>query len=255
MLAAFTGQPLRHNEKFDGTPVTETDQVVEATLREHVERTQHGDGFLGEEFGAVGDSDRRWIVDPIDGTQSLIDGGYAWATQIALEIDGELALGVTSAPALGRWWGALGRGAWVTETSSVTRTLRVSNRTDLNVSRWSCNPPLEVLVGAWLELASGFVGRCEYVPPDPHGVLMLVDGRVEVCLQLEGAPWDYAAFAAIVRAAGGCFTYLDGTSLLREVRPAIFTNALVHADALDCLPRSDPISLRNQQLPRRNRRT
>lgn len=52
-LAAFTGQPLRHNEKFDGTPVTETDQVVEATLREHVERTHHGDGFLGEEFGAV----------------------------------------------------------------------------------------------------------------------------------------------------------------------------------------------------------
>ncbi len=38
---------------------------------------------------------------------------------------------------------------------------------------------------------------------------MVMEGQIEVALQLEGASWDYAAFAAIICAAGGRFSYLD----------------------------------------------
>jgi histidinol-phosphatase len=65
-------------------------------------RDRPGEGFLGEEGGQSGDPSTCWIVDPIDGTRVFIDGGAAWATQIALRVGGDLTLGVTSAPALGR---------------------------------------------------------------------------------------------------------------------------------------------------------
>ena len=57
------------------------------------------------------DAPRRWIVDPIDGTKSYVRGVPVWATLLALEVDGELTVGVVSAPALGRrWWAARGAG-------------------------------------------------------------------------------------------------------------------------------------------------
>ena len=48
---------------------------------------------------------RRWVIDPIDGTKNFVRGVPVWATLIALMINDEVAVGVVSAPALGRrWW-------------------------------------------------------------------------------------------------------------------------------------------------------
>src|SRR5204862_8067767 len=67
----------------------------------------------GEEEGVQGTGSRRWIVDPIDGTKSYLRGVPVWASLIALEDDGEVTVGVASAPAMGRrWWASRGGGAF-----------------------------------------------------------------------------------------------------------------------------------------------
>ena len=71
--------------------------------------------MLGEEEGLAGAADarRRWVLDPVDGTKNFVRGVPVWATLIALQVDGEVTLGVVSAPALGRrWWARRGGGAW-----------------------------------------------------------------------------------------------------------------------------------------------
>ena len=69
------------------------------------EASRPADAVVGEEYGITGDSGRRWIIDPIDATVNFVRGVPVWATLIALEIDGEVAVGVVSAPALrSRWW-------------------------------------------------------------------------------------------------------------------------------------------------------
>ena len=56
----------------------------------------------------------RWLVDPIDGTKSFIRGSRYYSTQIALEVDNELRLGVSNAPAYGECLVAeAGKGAWL----------------------------------------------------------------------------------------------------------------------------------------------
>ena len=108
----FTGEPLVFTEKPDGSPVTTTDPEVEAALRAIVAEERPGDGFLGEEVGASGSGGRRWIVDGIDGTIEFIAGRRGWSTEIALEEDGELVVGVCTSPALPlRTWAHRGGGA------------------------------------------------------------------------------------------------------------------------------------------------
>ena len=57
--------------------------------------------MLGEEFGAQGPRERRWIIDPIDGTKNFVRRIPIWATLIALEDDGEVVAGVIHNPVTG----------------------------------------------------------------------------------------------------------------------------------------------------------
>src|SRR5690606_5571335 len=91
---AFTGEPLAHEIKPDGSPVSETDLAVERRIAEIVAAERPADGMLGEEVGESGPRGRRWIVDGIDGTVLFVAGRPGWATEIALEVDGEPVVGV-----------------------------------------------------------------------------------------------------------------------------------------------------------------
>ena len=111
-LGRFRARDLVVETKPDRTPVTEADREVEHELRAMLGVERRRDAILGEEQGATGSGRRRWIVDPIDGTRNYSRGIPVWATLIALEEDGQVMLGVVSAPALHRrWWAERGGGA------------------------------------------------------------------------------------------------------------------------------------------------
>src|SRR5205085_8831743 len=84
--------------KPDATPVTQADQGAEQAIREVLGRAFPGHGFLGEEFGAVGDQRWRWIIDPIVGTKNFVRHVPIWATLIALEEAAEPPVGVIHNP-------------------------------------------------------------------------------------------------------------------------------------------------------------
>jgi len=244
-MAAFTGSALHHETKLDGSPVTETDRQVEQALRDLVAESRPGDGFLGEETGVVQGQHRRWIVDPIDGTQSFIAGGEAWGTLVALEDHQRVLVGVASAPVVGcRWWGADGIGAFGrTATDGPPRNLIATQTSTLDQATWSCNPPIEALSGARRSLAERLCAYGRYVEPEQwttHPVLMVAEGTMDICLALEGEPWDYAALVAILHAANGKFSYLDSSSELGEAGPAIFSNHLLHDLVLEVLADGTP---------------
>src|SRR5699024_1924842 len=75
----------------DRTQVTECDRAVEKAIMDRLAQQRPNDSVLGEEFGAHGDSSRRWIVDPIDGTKNFVRGVPIWATLISL-YDGQQPL-------------------------------------------------------------------------------------------------------------------------------------------------------------------
>ena len=128
-LASFRSRDLVVETKPDRTPVTDADRAVEAELRTILALERRRDAILGEEGGGHGTGPRRWIVDPIDGTRNYCRGVPVWATLIALEDDGQVTLGVVSAPALHRrWWAERGGGAHA--NGDVVRVSRVGRPED-----------------------------------------------------------------------------------------------------------------------------
>src|SRR4051794_31841573 len=98
-LDRFRAQDLRVETKPDLTPVTDADRAVEEQLRATLARARTRDAVLGEEFGSTGRGDRRWVIDPIDGTKNFVRGGPGLAPPIApLDGDGP-GRGLRSPPA------------------------------------------------------------------------------------------------------------------------------------------------------------
>src|SRR3954454_25335802 len=111
-MSRFQALDLGVATKPDLTPVTDGDHAVEESIRRTLSRARSRDAVLGEEQGSTGHSQRRWIVDPIDGTKNFVRGVPVWATLIALEVDEQVVLSVVSAPQLQkRWWASSGNGA------------------------------------------------------------------------------------------------------------------------------------------------
>jgi len=235
--AAFTGERLAHEIKADGSPVSETDLAVERRIAGIVAAERAGDGMLGEEVGGSGSTERRWIVDGIDGTVLFVAGVLGWSTQIALEVDGRQVVGVVTSGADGRrWWAARGAGAWRAQAGAPPERIAVSGR-HLDGGRYTVIPPLEVLSAARRAAVAPLGEAAAYVAPSEHGALFVADGRAEACVQLGGGPWDFAGLAVIVEEAGGRFSDLRGVRDIYGGGPALFSNGPVHDVVLARLAR------------------
>jgi myo-inositol-1(or 4)-monophosphatase len=95
--------------------VTALDKASEELIRERILAARPDDRILGEEGGEEpGESDVRWVVDPIDGTVNFLYGLPDWAVSIAVEVGGQAVAGVVNVPARGEVYTAsLGGGAWL----------------------------------------------------------------------------------------------------------------------------------------------
>ncbi len=63
----YFGRTFSQSLKSDGSIVTEADRAVERLIRAQLGQHRAADALLGEEYGRLGDSNRTWIIDPIDG--------------------------------------------------------------------------------------------------------------------------------------------------------------------------------------------
>jgi histidinol-phosphatase len=231
--------------KPDDTPVTATDRAAEMLVRERIGVERPGDAFQGEEYGATVGSSRRWIVDPIDGTKNFVRGVPAWATLISL-YDGDVpAVGVVSAPALGRrWFAAKGGGAWSVTTvhgfPTAPRQMSVSSVSVLSQASLSYSS-----LGGWEErgLLEDFLGLTREVRRtrafgDFWSYIMVAEGAVDIACEPELALHDMGALVPIVLEAGGRFTSLAGHE--GPWGPdALASNGLLHQVTLDRLRVTD----------------
>lgn len=209
--------------------VTSVDKKVERWLRQRIADKYPEHSILGEEHGLSGrQSDCCWIIDPIDGTNSFIQGLPGYAVSIAFQQQGEIAAGVVYAPVLGQMFSAeLGQGAFLNNTR-----LKVSETTRL--------------VDA--VLTSGFACIRDGRQPDNraafsrviteirdfrrHGSAALdlawvaagkLDGYWEQCLNI----YDVAAGLLLVTEAGGMVTdYAGGTDYPGS--GLVATNGVIH---------------------------
>ena len=230
---SFFRREFRRWSKDDGSLATEVDLAIEDELRSRLATARPGDAMLGEERGQTGESSRRWIVDGIDGTADFAAGTLDWGTLIALEVDGDVVVGVCDLPAHGRrYWAVRGGGAFRADGSIETgRRIGVSAGRDLRMAR-SYVPPEEWLPDARARaIASSLASATKPEPQQDHPALQVAAGSYELAVFLSAGPWDLAAPALIVQEAGGRFTDISGRLDLNS-GTAIFSNGHLHDELL-----------------------
>ncbi|GAA4184208.1 histidinol-phosphatase [Gryllotalpicola kribbensis] len=233
--ARFRANDLRVATKADRTHVTDADQAVERAIRELITAERPGDAIFGEEYGVEGESNRQWIIDPIDGTANYLRGVPVWGTLIALAVDGEVVAGVASMPALRqRWWAAKGEGAWKRTGRhggpeqlhvSATRALDEASISFQSIAQWDEAGYLEKLVAltraVWRDRAYG----------DLWSYTLLAEGLIDVVGEFGVKAYDLAPLSLIVEEAGGRFTSVTG-----EPGPwhgsSLASNGLLHDELL-----------------------
>jgi histidinol-phosphatase len=240
-LASFR-RVLRIEAKADASFVTEADTAVERAIRARITARFPDHSLVGEEYGeSAADSGRRWIIDPIDGTHNYMRGVPIYATLLALEIEGEMALGAVSAPALQRrWFSWSGGGAWAVDTgaggwdraSAVPLSVSTVDRLDTSSVVYSSYPSI-VSSG----LAPGFGNLLDRVWRDRglgdfYGYMLVAEGAAEAMVESELKLWDLAAPLAVMRHAGARVTDLSGGDDM-PARGVLATNGRLHEVILD----------------------
>ena len=223
--------------KPDRSFVTVADQAIERMIRERILAAYPDHGLVGEEYGSEAGAARcRWYIDPIDGTHNFIRGVPLFGTLLALEVDGELQLGVVSAPALReRWYARRGGGAWAVGAAGheAPRSIHVSGIRSL--------ADAQVLYGSVHDietspLAPGFRGLLGEIWRDRGfgdfwGYALLAEGAAEAVIEVDLSAWDMAAPLVLVEEAGGRVTDFAGRRLI-DSGTLLATNGLLHDTVL-----------------------
>ena len=226
------------DRKPDQSFVTAADRGVEELTRTRIRERYPDHGLVGEEYGeeAAGAS-VRWYIDPIDGTHNFVRGVPVFATLLAVEHDGEVQVGVMSAPALGeRWWAHRDGGAWAATRGGRPRRLHVSAVTRLEDSQLLYDSPLDIEASG---LAPGFHGLLERAWRDRGfgdfwGHALVAEGAAEAMIEVGVKSYDLAAPLVIVEEAGGRLTDLAGR---RDIHAGsvLASNGSLHDSLLEVL--------------------
>ncbi len=226
--------------KPDRTFVTVADRAIERLIRGRIGATFPGHGLVGEEYGIeAGAGTVRWYIDPIDGTHNFIRGVPLFGTLLAIEVDGEVQVGVLSAPALReRWYARRGGGAWAVGAARTEGPRRIA------VSRVERLEDAQVLYGSGHDIESsgrapgfrsllGDVWR-ERGFGDFWGYALLSEGAAEGMIEVDLSPWDMAAPFVLVEEAGGRVTDFEGRRRL-DAGAYLASNGRLHRLLLDRL--------------------
>lgn len=209
---SFTGKTaLRWDKGGDEGPVTEADMAVNSMLQEYLLTARPGYGWLSEESEDTLErlaQERVFIVDPIDGTRSFVEGSKTWAHAMAVVENGEVTAGVVYLPMLDKLYSAArGQGAFLNG-----EPLRVQDMDDLG--RASILAARPVMSGVNWENGQTPSFHRAYRPSLAYRMALVGEGRFHGMLTLRPCwEWDIAAGDLIIREAGGHATDKAGNRL------------------------------------------
>ena len=213
------GEPGLVQEKGDGSPVTLADQEAERFIQRKLAELVPDVPMVGEESKAAGDMpdltghDYFWLVDPLDGTKEFINGSNDFTVNIGLIHKDEPVMGVVYMPATGVLYAGHGLGTairWSDESQSrqdrsiIARPPPAEGLTIMGSRSHGNNERMQ-------DFLSGFKVKKIVPRGSSLKICAIAEGKADMYPRLgPTCEWDTAAAHAVLNAAGGVLTGLNG---------------------------------------------
>lgn len=223
--------------KADHSPVTAADRQSERVILEGLARVAPGVAVIAEEAVTAGHVPELtgpfFLVDPLDGTNGFVKGRKDFTINIALIEDRRPTFGLVYAPALADFYVTLAAGEAANASLAPQSTARTLAEVGLNPIRTRVPDP-----NALCALVSqSHLTRATERFLDGYNVLerrpvssslkfgLIARGEADLYPRLGAtSEWDTAAGHAVLAAAGGTVTRLDGSPLLYGNADRAFVN-------------------------------
>jgi myo-inositol-1(or 4)-monophosphatase len=229
LLADRLDGPREIAYKHRADLVTDADRASEALIVERIVGNFPSAAILGEEGGVyAGTGDERFIVDPLDGTTNYAHRYPLFCVSIGYERGGVLEAGAIYAPALGEMYAAR-RGGPATLNGKPISVSAIATVRDALVCTGFVPSRYERNLANFSKLS----GVAQAVRRDGSAALdiaFVAGGRFEAFWEWDLKPWDVAAGAVIVEAAGGTVSAIDGSPLDIANGSILATNGPTHAE-------------------------
>ena len=222
ILEVYAAAAVAATAKADDSPLTAADLRSHRLIVERLRELTPELPVLSEEaadvpFAVRSQWRRYWLVDPLDGTREFLSRNGEFTVNIALIEDHAPALGVVHVPVTDTTYGGSpGVGAWRERRGAPAERILVSTRSAAPVR----------VVGSRSHRGDSLDGFLERLGAHE---LLAIGSSLKLCLVAEGAAdvyprlgptseWDTAAAHAVLLAAGGAVSALDGTPLAYNTR-------------------------------------
>ncbi|MBD3209136.1 3'(2'),5'-bisphosphate nucleotidase CysQ [Candidatus Woesearchaeota archaeon] len=214
IIMGFYQQDMSVAEKEDKSPITEADLAANKHILKGLKELFPDDAILSEEAAddkARLDKSRVWTVDPLDGTKEFIKRNGEFTVNIALAIDGVPVVGVVCLPAKDEFYATDGEDVFVIKDSERL-PIKVSDKDDFREMTLmkSRSHASEALIA--------IAKRAGFKDEKPAGSALkgclVASGDADVYIRMGNThEWDICALDAVIRAAGGVVTDLEGNPL------------------------------------------
>ena len=232
-------EKLQVSEKGPGDFVTASDKRVEKIIINELNVENSKYSVLCEEKGELigKNKEKRWIIDPIDGTTNFLNGLPHFAISIAYEEKGEILSGIIFDPIKNEMFFAeKGQGAYLNNTRT-----RVSNKSDFKNSllvtggpRYTSNIKDKVFK-EYIELAKKVRPPIRKSGSAALDLAYVAAGRFDGSWQRELKYWDIAAGIVIVKESGGYIENLSGKSFSKGLINLVASNSKIHKELTNFL--------------------
>ncbi len=236
--------------------VTEADVASQQAIRDILLGRFPDHDFLGEEDASFptttktsGNSEYRWIVDPLDGTANYVHHLPAFAVTIALQKAGETVLGVVFDPVSGEFFHAVqGAGAFLDGKSVQTSGCTSPEQAMVAVS-FAANVPRGSLEIARFVEALHSCQSVRRLGSAALNLAYLAAGRLDAYWATSVKIWDVAAGLLMVQEAGGTVSRLDGGPL-DLANPEFLASASqpLHGEMLEITSRASGVGFQPAQI-------
>ncbi len=195
--------------------VSNADRDVEQQIREAINARFPDDSIVGEEHGnQVGSTTYTWVIDPIDGTSSFVNGIPSWCVVIAGVSAGKTVFGVIVDPVTGETFSACD-GFDVSLNGKPIQISNAKSLTDGSVAVGHSTRLDSRMTVRFFEqfLAQGGIYHC-----NGSGALMLAyvaSGRLIAYVEPHMYAWDCLAGLYLIERAGGIVQPFDLGAMLQ----------------------------------------